>query len=413
MKIKFSYVMLLLALVVAGCAAYFSICGLSQLFAGASTAVIIMATGLEVAKIITTTALHRYWNKTSGLLKMYLAISVAVLMLITSAGIYGFLSNAYQKTANKLEIQNGQVLVLTGKKDLFQKNVDDNQKIIDQKNKRIDQLSELRGNQETRLDAAANNRGKNSARADIKSSNDEIQKLTNDIDALNLKNSSLSDSISKYNTSVLELNANSEVAGEVGPLKYISELTGTPMAKVVNVLILLLIFVFDPLAVALVLMTNRVFEIEGEANPLEPENEPVKTAKIEPKEESITRVIEANEEPILPDEQHDDIMVDIAEKNNEPVIEPLDIRLESNEQHDNELNEPIIEPVIESVVEPIKERTPVITTGKVQLEDIKEVKDRGYSVKIPQPKTSNTIERIGSNKVVKNGDNNRVFFKRN
>jgi hypothetical protein len=208
-----------------------------------------------------------------------------------------------------------------------------------------------------------------------------------------------------------------------------SELTGTPMAKVVNVLILLLIFVFDPLAVALVLMTNRVFEIEGEANPLEPENEPVKTAKIEPKEESITRVIEANEEPILPDEQHDDIMVDIAEKNNEPVIEPLDIRLESNEQHpviepldirlesneqhDNELNEPIIEPVIESVVEPIKERTPVITTGKVQLEDIKEVKDRGYSVKIPQPKTSNTIERIGSNKVVKNGDNNRVFFKRN
>ena len=244
--------MLLLALVVAGCAAYFSICGLSQLFAGASTAVIIMATGLEVAKIITTTALHRYWNKTSGLLKMYLAISVAVLMLITSAGIYGFLSNAYQKTANKLEIQNGQVLVLTGKKDLFQKNVDDNQKIIDQKNKRIDQLSELRRNQETRLDAAANNRGKNSARADIKSSNDEIQKLTNDIDALNLKNSSLSDSISKYNTSVLELNANSEVAGEVGPLKYISELTGTPMAKVVNVLILLLIFVFDPLAVALV-----------------------------------------------------------------------------------------------------------------------------------------------------------------
>lgn len=401
--------MLLLALVVAGCAAYFSICGLSQLFAGASIAVIIMATGLEVAKIITTTALHRYWNKTSGLLKMYLAISVAVLMLITSAGIYGFLSNAYQKTANKLEIQNGQVSVLTGKKDLFQKNVDDNQKIIDQKNKRIDQLSELRGNQETRLDVADNNRNKNGARADIKSSNDEIQKLTNDIDALNLKNSSLSDSISKYNTSVLELNANSEVAGEVGPLKYISELTGTPMAKVVNVLILLLIFVFDPLAVALVLMTNRVFEIEKETNPLEPENKPVKTAKIEPKEESITRVIEANEEPILPDEQQDDIMVDVIEKVNKPVVKPWDIRLGPDEQHDNELIEPVIEPVIE----PIKERTPVITTGKVQLEDIKEVKDRGYSVKVPQPKTSNTIERIGSNKVVKNGDNNRVFFKRN
>ena len=400
MKIKFSYVMLFLALVVAGCAGYFSVWGLSQLFAGASTAVIIMATGLEVAKIITTTALHRYWSKTSGMLKAYLTISVVVLMLITSAGIYGFLSNAYQKTANKLEIQNGQVSVLTGKKDLFQKNIDDNQKIIDQKNKRIDQLSDLRRNQETRLDAAENSRGKNSARDDIKSSNDEIQKLTNDIDALNLKNSYLSDSISKYNTSVLELNANSELAGEVGPLKYISELTGTPMAKVVNMLILLLIFVFDPLAVALVLMTNRVFEIENEDNPLEPKDktkevleDAVDVLKKQPKEESITRVIEDNEkiieEPILEDEQHDD----------EEVVE--------------EITEAVTESVNEEVTESVKERTPVIPTGKVQLEDIKEVKDRGYSVNVPQPKNNNTIERIGSNKVVKNGDNNKVFFKRN
>jgi hypothetical protein len=392
--------MLFLALVVAGCAGYFSVWGLSQLFAGASTAVIIMATGLEVAKIITTTALHRYWSKTSGMLKAYLTISVVVLMLITSAGIYGFLSNAYQKTANKLEIQNGQVSVLTGKKDLFQKNIDDNQKIIDQKNKRIDQLSDLRRNQETRLDAAENSRGKNSARADIKSSNDEIQKLTNDIDALNLKNSYLSDSISKYNTSVLELNANSELAGEVGPLKYISELTGTPMAKVVNILILLLIFVFDPLAVALVLMTNRVFEIENEDNPLEPKDktkevleDAVDVLKKQPKEESITRVIEDNEkiieELILEDEQHDD----------EEVVE--------------EITEAVTESVNEEVTESVKERTPVIPTGKVQLEDIKEVKDRGYSVNVPQPKNNNTIERIGSNKVVKNGDNNKVFFKRN
>jgi hypothetical protein len=400
MKIKFSYVMLFLALVVAGCAGYFSVWGLSQLFAGASTAVIIMATGLEVAKIITTTALHRYWSKTSGLLKTYLTISVLVLMVITSAGIYGFLSNAYQKTANKLEIQNGQISVLTGKKDLLQKNIDDNQKIIDQKNKRIDQLSDLRRNQETRLDAAENSRGKNSARADIKSSNDEIQKLTNDIDALNLKNSSLSDSISKYNTSALELNANSELAGEVGPLKYISELTGTPMAKVVNILILLLIFVFDPLAVALVLMTNRVFEIENEDNPLEPKDktkevleDAVEVLKKQPKEESITRVIEENEkiieEPILEDEQHDDV----------EVVE--------------EVSEVVTESVNEEVTESVKERTPVIPTGKVHLEDIKEIKDRGYSVNVPQPKNNNTIERIGSNKVVKNGDNNKVFFKRN
>jgi hypothetical protein len=420
MKIKFGYVMLFLALVVAGCAGYFSVCGLSQLFAGASTAVIIMATGLEVAKVITTTALHRYWSKTSGLLKTYLTISVVVLMLITSAGIYGFLSNAYQKTANKLEIQNGQISVLTGKKDLFQKNIDDNQKIIDQKNKRIEQLSDLRRNQETRLDDAENSRGKNSARVDIKNSNDEIQKLTNDIDALNLKNSLLSDSISKYNTSVLELNANSELAGEVGPLKYISELTGAPMAKIVNILILLLIFVFDPLAVALVLMTNRIFEIENEDNHSEPKDktkqvleDAVEVLKKQPKEESITRVIEDNEktiEPILEDEQQGD-------ESNEGVVEPWDVRLGPDEQHDaeevtEEVTEVVNESLNEKVTESIKERTPVIPTGKIHLEDIKEIKDRGYSVNVPQPKTSNTIERIGSNKLVKNGDNNKVFFKR-
>lgn len=386
MKIKFSYVMLVLALVVAGCAGYFSVWGLSQLFAGASTAVIIMATGLEVGKIVTTTALHRYWKKIAGGLRVYLTISVVVLMIITSAGIYGFLSNAYQKTANKLEIQNGQVAVFTGKKDLFQKNIDDNQKIIEQKNKRISQLSELRSTQESRLDGASNNRGRNSARSDIQGSNVEIQKLTLDIDGLNAKNNVLSDSISKYNTKVLELNANSEVAAEVGPLKYISELTGSSMAKVVNFLILLLIFVFDPLAVALVLMTNRIFEIENETNPLEPQNKVVR----EPILDSITKVIEANdvvEEPLMLYEQdEDEIVGDVVIEEPQPVVEP------------------------EVLIEPVRE--PVIPTGKIQVEDIREVKNRGYSVNVPPPRDNNSIERIGSNKIVRNGDNNKVFFKR-
>jgi len=407
MKIKFSYVMLALALIVAGCAGYFSVWGLSQLFAGASTAVIIMATGLEVGKIVTTTALHRYWNKIAGGLKFYLTVSVGVLMLITSAGIYGFLSNAYQKTANKLEIQNGQVSVMNGKKDLFQKSIDDNQKIIEQKNKRMDQLSELRRTQESRLDGATNNRNRSGARADIQSSNDEIQKLTNDIDALNAKNASLSDSISKYNTQVLELNANSEVASEVGPLKYISELTGTPMAKVVNILILLLIFVFDPLAVALVLMTNRIFELEGEDNPLEPKDKIKEVLTEEPKEQSLTRMIEAN----------DAVSEPVNEPVNDTVIEPWDIRPMPDEQHEDE--DEIVEEGDETVNEEVIEekleqphREPVIPTGSVKLEDIKEVKNRNYSVNVPHPKTNNTIERIGTNKMHKNGDNDTLFFKR-
>jgi hypothetical protein len=398
MKNKFGYIMLILALLVAGCAGYFSVWGLSQLFAGASTAVIIMATGLEIGKIVTTTALHRYWKKISGLLKIYLTISVVVLMLITSAGIYGFLSNAYQKTANKLEIHEGEISVFEGKKTLFQNNIDDNEKVIDQKNKRVDQLSELRNTQETRLDAATNNRNRSGARTDIQNSNTEIQKLSDEVDALNQKNSALNDSINKYNTMVLELKAGSEVAAEVGPLKYISELTGTPMAKVVNFLILLLIFVFDPLAVALVLMTNRIFEIE------EGKDETVNEPK-EPKPTSITQVIEQKEivdiveEPIMMDEQHDDNEAEeLKEIKPEEVVEVPEAIIE----------EPQVEPV---QAEPINHED---DSNKIRLEDIKEIKNRGFSVNVPQPKTnSNAVERIGSNKFLKNNDNNTVYYKRN
>lgn len=327
--------MLLIALSVASCAAYFSVWGLSQLFAGASVSVIIMASILEIGKIITTTALHRYWNKITLGLRVYLTISVVILMVITSVGIYGFLSNAYQKTANKLEIHDGELGILDNKKGLFEKTILNNEKIIETKNKRLDQLANLRLNQENRIDLAKTNRSRSTVRGDISNADKEIQKLSLDIDGLNNKNTILSDSISKYNLEALTLKSTSSVAGEVGPLKYLSKLTGIAMDRVVNYLILLLIFVFDPLAIALILLTNRVFELET-----------------------------TNTNNLI-----------------DNIINPIDYKVKQN---------------------------------KITLEDIKEVKEgnRGYSVNIPKPNTNTIIERIGSNKLVKNGDNNKVFFKR-
>jgi len=382
--------MLILALSVAGCAAYFSVWGLSQLFAGASTAVIIMASVLEVSKVVVTTALHRYWSNLARGLKIYLTISVGILMIITSTGIYGFLSNAYQKTANKLEIHEGEVSVLDNKKLLFEKNITDNQKIIDTKNKRIEQLTSLRNTQENRMDNAKNSWSKDKVRGDINLATKEIQKLSDEIDVLNSKNAVLSDSISKYSIKVVELESGSDVAAEVGPLKYISELTGKPMASVVNYLILLLIFVFDPLAIALVLITNRVFELQGEINPLEPD------VKKTPIEESIT----INEVP-------EPIVNEVKEEIIEEVI-PEEIVAEEVKE---EIKEEEVKPT------PIIKHEPVIPTGKVELQDIKEIKEsnRGFSVNVPDPKpnkTNNTIERLGSNKIVKDGNSNKIFFKR-
>ena len=92
------------ALSVAGSAAFYSVFGLSKLFAGASTEVIIMAGSLEFAKLVSASLLYQYWDKINKVLKGYLMIAVFTLMIITSGGIYGFLSGAYQSTAVKSEL---------------------------------------------------------------------------------------------------------------------------------------------------------------------------------------------------------------------------------------------------------------------------------------------------------------------
>ena len=269
---KFKYIILITALAISIIGSGFSVIGLSQLFAGARLAVIIMASVLEVGKVIITTALHTYWTILNKGLKIYFSTAVGILMIITSAGIYGFLSNAYQKTANELEIHEGEINVLVTKKEAFQASIDENKRLITDKvnekegtsnrlNKRINDIDFTKGNQSRRADIAT------------AEGNKRLNTISSDIDVLNAKNSVLLDSVNKYNVKVLELKSGSKIAGEVGPLKYISELTGTPMANVVNYLILLLIFVFDPLAIALVLATNRIFELNGEQTQLEPKVE--------------------------------------------------------------------------------------------------------------------------------------------
>ncbi len=431
--------MLILALTVAGCAGYFSILGLGQLFSGSSTAVIIMASVLEIGKIVTTTALHTYWAKLAKTLRIYLTISVGVLMIITSAGIYGFLSNAYQKTANQLEIHEGEINVLNVKKDGFQSSIDENKKLIDNLVKEKNETSNRVSKRTNNIDYTNNTQSKRADIAEAKGNN-QLNKLKDEISNLNIKNSVLLDSVNKYNVKVLELKSNSKVAGEVGPLKYISELTGIPMANVVNYMILLLIFVFDPLAIALVLATNRVFELEGKQTPLEPkvvypemEDVDIFTTQTTPdidihKEEPQAPSSWLNiNEGVYIDEETDKI--ELPEELlplQEDVWFPIENLIKLDEQYDA-VNDVVSDAVSDAVSEeeetklvsdsqvevPIYKKEPVVPNGKIEVEDIKEVKEnRGYSVPIPQQKGSNTIERIGSNKHIKDGDNNKFFFKR-
>ena len=107
------------ALLIAGSAAFFSVFGLSKLFAGATLSVIIMAGSLEFAKLVTASLLYQYWGTINKFLKGYLMIACFVLMVITSGGIYGFLSGAYQSTATKSELLDKSLVILEHKQDRF------------------------------------------------------------------------------------------------------------------------------------------------------------------------------------------------------------------------------------------------------------------------------------------------------
>jgi hypothetical protein len=240
------------ALSVSISAAFYSVTGLSMLFAGASFAVLIMASSLEVAKLVIASLLYQYWNKLNKILRTYLTVAACVLVLITSAGIYGFLSAAYQSTATKSEIVDKQIAALESKKKLYE---DSRDNILQEKQS----LATLRGTlskgsttQYTDKNGNLVVRTNNAAIRNIESASKSDEKLSGKIDVVN-------DSIFSLENQILEVKVNSEVTSELGPLKYISNLTGQPMDKIINWFLLVIIFVFDPLAISLVIAANFAF----------------------------------------------------------------------------------------------------------------------------------------------------------
>jgi len=260
MKKFFAVLAFITSVLIASSAAYYSVFGLSHLFAGAKLAIIIMAGSLEFGKLVTATILHRYWEDINKGIRLYLLIGTITLIGITSAGIYGFLSNAYQITANQYAINSSQINILENKKNYFQKNIDRIGDQVTTKENRINTLTELRAQQEARLDTLYKKQWWNSIRrteALIKQADAEIKKNSNDITELNNNISSSTDSINKFDMQILGF-SNSESTADLGPLIYLSKITGKSMDQVVNYFILLLIFVFDPLAVCLLIAANTI-----------------------------------------------------------------------------------------------------------------------------------------------------------
>jgi hypothetical protein len=248
----FPLLIALSALSVSASAAFYSVSGLSKLFAGASLEVIIMASSLEVAKLVIASLLYQYWDSLNKGLRAYLAVATCVLILITSAGIYGFLSGAYQETANKEGIVTQQITALETKKALYEETRDNFLADRKSNNELRGTLSKGSTTQFTDKNGNLVVKTNNSAIRNIESTAKENERLATKLDVVN-------DSIFSLETQILETRVNSEAASELGPLKYLSELTGVEMNRIINWFLLIIIFVFDPLAIALVIAANFAF----------------------------------------------------------------------------------------------------------------------------------------------------------
>tara|TARA_Y100000389_G_C17463368_1_gene523461 strand:+ start:779 stop:1744 length:966 start_codon:yes stop_codon:yes gene_type:complete len=268
MKYIFPYLVLLISFGLAGTAAYYSIFGLSRLFSASAFAVTIMASILEISKLITASYLHRFWNMITRLMKIYLVSAVCILMFITSLGIYGFLISAYQKTANKLENIDKLIETVEFKKQRFQIQLTDIRTEKDQITKTIKELNSKQGIQNQYTDTNGNI-VRYTDRRTANAVNVEVKRNANVRDKLYEKESVLNDSITKLDLKILDLKTNNEVAAEVGPLRYISDITGKSMDIVVNWFVLLFIMVFDPLAVILLIAANRIILNNRKQNELQ------------------------------------------------------------------------------------------------------------------------------------------------
>jgi hypothetical protein len=246
---------------VSASAAFYSISGLSKLFAGAAFAVIVMAASLEVAKLVIASLLYQYRKTLPLLLKGYLSIACAVLILITSMGIYGFLSAAYQETANKEDNSEARIVLIETKRDnvreqltvYTEEKASINEAVAELRKGLSNNKVQWRDKETNQIITSTSSRTRKALEKQLDQAIIRQTEIHSKVDVLNEK-------IFEYETEIVETRIGDGSTSELGPLKYLSGLTGLPMDRIINYLLLTIIFVFDPLAIALVIAANFAFE---------------------------------------------------------------------------------------------------------------------------------------------------------
>lgn len=283
------------SLFIASCAAFFSIIGIGMLFSGSSIAAMIMASSLEIGKLVATSFLYRYWQKSQFLLKSYLVISVLVLMLITSAGIFGYLTGAYQQSALEMKISNQKIEIIESQKKYSQDK-------IDASKKRIENVISLRNSQESRLNESMTNsliaRNPIQLRQIQQQTVDFIEQSQKDIESENQKIQKGIDELQSFDKQITDLKIQNGSKKDIQTFQFIADEFGVDLNKVVKWFIIALISVFDPLAVCLLLAYNTTLyqkndEIQNDFSEKESNKETVKEIiKEVPVEKEIIKNVE-------------------------------------------------------------------------------------------------------------------------
>ena len=361
LKKYFPYLIIFAALLASFTGSFFSIWGLGKLFGGHQVGATLLAFSFEFGNIIAAASLKLYWKFLPRELKYPLILVVIILTILTSMGIYGYLSDGYQKTALKDEIVQKRSSLVEIKKNNFQKRLDDTKKEIESINISLTELSKGY-NQNTQTQQLIKGQVVTNVIVGNKKGLEQQMNLLNQrkqrLDSLTV---SFLDSIQRLEIQIIELNQNNESNSELGPLKYLSTLINKPMNEIVNYLILTIVIVFQPLALMLILTSmfafkNNHYLNRGSKRKLIKEENKVVNFKERIKGLFPVKNNKGSEQTIIP-------------KSKRKYIRKPKVEIEKVEEP-TPIEEPIIDvPTEESKVKPKRERKPKITDQQRKVVD--------------------------------------------
>ena len=249
------FLTLLTALGLSGVSAYYSVVGLAQIFPGSFWPIIFMGSVLEASKLVTVSWLYNNWKQCPFLIKSYLSIAVIILMLITSMGIFGFLSKAHlEHSADNAPLVD-KIALLDEKIKTEKENVEANRKAIKQYDEVVDQT----------MGRSTDEKGAATAQAIRRSQQKDRTRILQEIQQSQSVIAKYSEERAPISTELKKIEA------DIGPIKYIaalaygSETTGEVIDKAVRMVIMLIIVVFDPLAILLLIAYNMSIKQKEDA----------------------------------------------------------------------------------------------------------------------------------------------------